>query len=218
VLDDSSKKQLSEASVVYQAMLRDEPAVHEYLTGRGYNGVSAQYFNLGYVGEPYPGHEPYVGRMAIPYQTPTGIVQIKFRAIPGLTVDEKPKYLGLPGRPPLIYNARDLLAAGEVAFICEGESDTWAVRQATGLPTTGIPGVSTWRPYMARCYAGFQVVIVPDADPPNEQSGQRPGEQLVRAILEDIPHARVVRLPEGHDASSFIASDGVDAFTERIPL
>jgi len=37
-------------------------------------------FHLGVVVDPLPGHEQFLGRVAIPYVTPSGVVDIRFRA------------------------------------------------------------------------------------------------------------------------------------------
>lgn len=210
---------MEEASAIYEGNLRDTPAVHAYLTTRGITGVSAQYFRLGYVAEPWIGHDEYEGRLSIPYLTPTGIVGMKFRAIPELTERQKPKYTGLHGIPPRLYNAHAVLdQAGDTAVIVEGEFDAIMVQQITGLPSVGVPGVDSWKPYMARVFAGMTVIMIPDADPPNAQTGDRPGEKLVAKIADSIPGLTVIRLPEPNDVTSFVVQEGPEALLERIGL
>ncbi len=47
-------------------------------------------FRLGFVANPETGHEIYQGKLAIPYITPSGVIDIRFRS---LNNDSGPKYL-----------------------------------------------------------------------------------------------------------------------------
>lgn len=200
---------------MYQAALKATVPVHDYLKIRGITGDSAQSFNLGYVAAPYQGHDDYMGRLSIPYVTPTGICGMKFRTIEGLTPNSNPKYTGLAGVAPRIYNAGVLRGdRGDTVIICEGELDAVVAQQVTGIPAVGIPGVEAWKPYFRRCFAGMKVFMVPDADPENERTKERPGEKLLAKVRESVPLI-VVRLPEPHDVSSYVSEFGAAAFKER---
>ncbi len=59
-------------------------------------------FHLGVVDNPSPGHEGYKGKLVIPYITPSGVVDLRFRSIKG----EDPKYIGLPGAKTTMFNAQ----------------------------------------------------------------------------------------------------------------
>jgi len=61
-------------------------------------------FHLGIVKDPLPGHESYKGRLAIPYITPSGVVDIRFRSINNHP--DEPKYMGVPGAKTTMYNAQ----------------------------------------------------------------------------------------------------------------
>jgi DNA primase len=160
------------------------------------------------------GHDDYAGRLCIPYVTPTGIVGMKFRA---LVDDVKPKYHGT-STPPRLYNSGVLIGdMGDTAVICEGELDAIVSQQVTGLPSVGIPGVDAWKPSWRRCFAGMTVYMVPDADQPNRRTGERPGEKLLKKVRETIPHLIVIRLPEGHDVTSYVVDEGPDAYREKFP-
>ena len=81
----------------------------EYLKLRGITKEVAQYFKLGLVEDPIPesGHDFQIGRLAIPYITQTGIVQIRFRALP---------YDGIPGNPEPSPKIKSEAGAGTTMF------------------------------------------------------------------------------------------------------
>jgi len=64
-----------------------------YLAQRGINPAVAQAIRLGVVVDPLAGQEQFINRLAIPYLTPTGVVDIRFRSMG----PEEPKYMGMPG-------------------------------------------------------------------------------------------------------------------------
>ncbi len=171
---------------------------------------------MGYVGEPCPGHDDYLGRLAIPYFTKTGVVAFKFRVIPEITGSDRPKYLGLPGATPRLFNAHALLDSpfGDTAVICEGELDPIVVQDVTGLASVGVPGVDAWSPWWARLFAGVRTYMIPDHDPKNER-GERPGDRLRASVLSTLPSTTIIRLPEGMDASEYVAAEGPDALREK---
>jgi DNA primase len=170
-----------------------------YLAERGLGAEAADRFRLGYV-EPSD-NEPrrYWHRMALPYLTPTGVVQIRYRR---LVEDDSPKYLGDPGTEVTLFNAHATLGARGPVFLCEGEMDAIAVTTLTGHPAVGIPGARAWQahPYWARCFVGLDHLIFP-AD------GDTAGHELADAVHQSLPEVHVVRLPDGEDANSVLARD-----------
>ena len=91
----------------------------DYLKGRGVTGEMAQQALLGVCRDPLPGHDQYEGRIVIPYLTPAGVVDLRFRCIDG----SGPKYLSLPGHKPRLYNTVALASDPPVVGITEGEFD-----------------------------------------------------------------------------------------------
>lgn len=186
-----------------------------YLTGRGLGAAAAEQFRLGLVG-PDEDDRRLHGRMAIPYLTPTGVVQIRYRCLdahhgsgePGRC----PKYWGEAGTEVTLYNARATLRSSPTVFITEGEMDAVAIQSITGYPAVGIPGAKAWarHPYWARCFVGFDRLILP-AD------GDDAGVELAEAVRADLPEVHVVRLPDGDDANSVLARDP-DEFLRRCSL
>lgn len=180
----------------YYDNLSDE-AIH-YLFCRGIDRPVASRFLLGTCDDV---HE---GWLSIPYLRASGVVGIKFRRLD----DGKPKYIG-HGRPHL-YNTADFDIAdqtGEIA-ICEGELDALTASALCGVPCVGIPGATQWagNPHWRELFVGYQRVWVL-ADP------DEAGLKLASQILEDLPAARLVKLPAdvnetvvklGHDLKEFM--------------
>lgn len=176
------------------------------------------YFRLGYVGsDPSPGHEFMEHRLSIPYITPTGIVQIRFRAIPEDGVpgnpEVSPKMLSVANSGTMLYNTRDLLDSNPTVAICEGEPDTWSARML-GIPAVGIPGAKAWEKIknVRRAFRFRKVIILAD----NDDKGE--GLELAQTIQADIRNARIILMPEGHDVNSFVRDNGLDALKEKIGI
>jgi DNA primase len=124
------------------------------------------------------------------------------------------------GRGVSLFGLEQLGALGKrhaTIILAEGESDALAIRGAVavdfdGSPvvTLGVPGASAWQPAWRSLLQRFWLVhIVPDGDDA--------GSRMANRILQDIPWARLVRLPEGVDARSLIQEeDGVRRFLDLL--
>ena len=186
-----------------------------YLLSRGISREVAAMFCLGYVTE-----GEYVGRLSIPYITPGGVVQIKFRCTKHDDANHKhvppegvkcQKYLYPAGSGTYLYNAQVLITAEKVV-VTEGELDAICVQAYTGIPGVGYPGADTFKSqhHWRHCFEGVQEVIV-------VADGDDPGKRAARQVAEIIGlSARVVELPPGEDSNSYIAGQGAGAFLERI--
>lgn len=210
----SLKTFLEEASGTYEIAMAEQvdnqTGVAEYLmTTRGLSWASVQSFRIGYVENPLPGHEKYRGMIAIPYQTASGIVSMRFRAVPS---DEYagPKYMSTPGDIPRVFNTLDLDRRELYVCVTEGEFDCISAHQA-GLPAVGIPGVNGWKDWYANLFKGYATVYVL-AD--NDDKGQ--GVVFAEKVAGQVANARVVVMPEGHDVNSFLVAEGPDAVKARL--
>jgi DNA primase len=188
-----------------------------YLTGRGLGVPALEQFRLGYVEPSELDPKHYWHRMAIPYLTPTGVVQIRYRCLldhhsPGGDPGRCPKFMGDAGQEVTLYNAHATLRSSPVVFLTEGEPDVWAVQTLTGYPAVGIPGAKSWvkHPYWARVFVGFDQIVLP-AD------GDDAGQELAETVSNSLPEVRIVRLPDGEDANSVLARDP-DEFLRRCGL
>ena len=103
-LSSSQKNFLLQATQRYAAKIE---LAEEYLLSRQLSVDEARVFHLGMVDDPLPGHEAYKGRLAIPYITPSGVVDIRFRGIN----NEDPKYMGLVGAKTTMFNTQACFVA-----------------------------------------------------------------------------------------------------------
>lgn len=207
------RESLEAATALYETELFSHPSGIDYLAGRGI-GHAAKRYRLGFVADPMPGHEAMKGRLSIPYLTASGVVDIKFRCVEHADCKAAhcPKYLGVEGGGGWLYNARAVLAAQEHVVITEGEFDAMAVSALAGIPAVGYPGTSTWQKskHWPRVFAGLDVVVVADGD--------KPGLDAAKLVAKSIEGARVVAMPDGEDANSFLVQRGPDEFRERLGL
>lgn len=188
----------------YQSNLTDD--VIEYLTvERGLTPDSIKRFQLGYVGDPLPGHEYLRGRLAIPYLTPDGSVStIRFRSLDGSSTK---KYLSMPNDPPRIFNTAALERASSGIVICEGEIDAITAEQC-GFPTIGIPGANVWVNAWNRLLWQYSVIYVLHDD-------DVPGKAMADLIGTQLSSVRAIPMIGG-DVNSVVNEKGAECFRAMI--
>lgn len=191
------RKNLDRAAKIYHQSLNEQALT--YLESRGLNDEDLlNEYRLGLVTNPEAGHEDMVGRLCIPYQTPSGVVALRFRCI-GLHDCKElahAKYLDLPGQQSRLYNVQALQDAGSTIYVTEGELDAITATEV-GYPAVGVAGATKWEPHWGRLLEDFEeVLVLADGD----ESGRKFGK-LVRSSVES---ARVVHMPDGEDVNSFI--------------
>lgn len=205
-LSPSQRKSLEEAANTYHAALTVDAI--NYLRGRGLNKETATTALLGSVTEPLPGDEDYRGMLAIPYITTGGVVDMRFRQMPG---SEGPKYLSRHGSRSRLYNVRAFLSDHPVIAVCEGEIDALTLTQC-GLPAIGIPGANTWgkeQKHWARMFDDYdRVLVVCDGDQAGVDFGKRVADRLDQAVI--------VHLPDGEDSNSYMMAHGASALLEKV--
>lgn len=156
----------------------------------------------------------FVGMLAIPYETVSGPVAVKFR---NLQPDVKKKYDQPSGQATHLFNVKATLHTGPQLVVTEGEIDAMTLHGECGIPAVGIPGVSNWQAHYARCIDSFaDVVILTDND---ERDGRQdnPGMELALKIRRAVRNSRIVSLPPGHDVNSFFLEHGRQAVLDLIP-
>jgi DNA primase len=198
----SQKELLGRASEKYAASIS---LAEDYLRSRGIPMEIARLARLGVVAEPEVGHEQYQGRLAIPYVTKTGVVDIRFRS---LNPAVEPKYMGLTGAETKMYNVTDVERAGDFIGVCEGELDTLTMSACVGIPCVGVPGANSWKKHYTRLLADFERVFV-FAD------GDQPGKEFASSLARELP-VTVVQFPDGEDVNSFYISNGAEAIRAKI--
>lgn len=198
----SQKDLLGKAAEKYAASIS---LAEDYLRSRGIPMEIARLARLGVVAEPEVGHEQYQGRLAIPYITKSGVVDIRFRS---LNPAVEPKYMGLTGAETKMYNVLDVERAADFIGVCEGELDTLTMSACVGIPCVGVPGANSWKKHYTRLLADFERVFV-FAD------GDQPGKEFASSLARELP-VTVVQFPDGEDANSFYMAHGADAIRAKI--
>lgn len=199
------------ATTQYQLDLANEPApgATEYLRARGLGPEAVTRFRLGVVRRPLTGHEGYAGRLAIPYLTPAGVVNIRFRCLQShdCAADGCPKYLSLPDAGTNLYNVLDLKKDSLFVVVAEGEIDamSWSL---AGIPAVGIPGVDAWQKYFSRCLEDFEVVY-------SAADSDTAGRKLSSLLAKEVK-ARPLRIPKGEDSNSIYVREGADGLRRLI--
>jgi DNA primase len=177
----------------------------EYLSSRQLSVEEASTFHLGVVEDPLPGHEAYTGRLAIPYITPSGVVDIRFRAMKG----EDPKYMGLVGAKTTMFNTQACFVADKYICVTEGEFDCIMMSVKTIHPTIGIPGANNWKPHYAKILDDFDVVIIlADGDPAGLEFGKK--------ISRELSNVNIISMPDGEDVNSMMIKMGSEWLDGRI--
>ena len=201
-LSNSHRQFLLQATHLYASQIH---LAAEYLATRNLSVAEAQRFHLGVVKDALPGHEQYADRLAIPYITPSGVVDIRFRAMNGAD----PKYMGMPGAKTSMFNAQVVLTASDYICVTEGEIDCITLSVKTNHPSVGIPGANNWKPFYTRILDDFDTVIV-------LADGDAPGLEFGKKISKELGNVNIIQMPEGHDVNSIVHKEGVDFINERI--
>jgi len=183
-----------------------------YLLSRGISLDVAQMFQLGSV----PAGGEHGSRLSIPYVTPAGVVHIKYRCTDlghdGHKDTNCHKYLYEAGLGVHLYNAQCLITAGDTVVLTEGELDAICIQAYVGYPSVAYPGVGTWgkQDHWPLCFEGVpEVIVVADGD--------KIGKETAREVAATLgTKARVVDMPAGHDANSFLVEHGAAGFRERL--
>jgi DNA primase len=209
-LSDSSKKSL--ATLLEELVLTDQ--AEEYLGSRGLGNRARSMFRLGVVP---PGASAewsrFEGMLAIPYETMSGPVAVKFRRLDKSSLH---KYDGPAGQSARLFNVKATMSTGSQIVVTEGEIDAITLTAECGLPAVGVPGVSNWQPHYSRCVDGFaDVIILTDND--NKREGQNPGLDLALKIRESVRNSRIVSLPPGYDVNDYFVEFGKQAVLDLVP-
>ncbi len=204
------KQQLSQKELLGKAVSNYAGSIHlahDYLASRGITKEVARVARLGVVEHPEIGHEAYSGRLAIPYMTKTGVMDIRFRS---LNPAVEPKYMGMTGAVTKMYNVLDVEKATNWIGVCEGELDTITLSHCVGIPCIGVPGANAWKKHYTRLLADFERVFV-FAD------GDQAGTEFARGLTKELP-VTIVQLPDGEDVNSAFVQFGAAYIREKAGL
>jgi hypothetical protein len=179
-----------------------------YLTGRGIPDDVAKEWKLGYVLDPLPGHEDMKGRLAIPYLTLSGTVDLKFRCIQCASCEGHPKYMSEAGSQARLFGVLSLQTDSPYLCVCEGELDALCAAGLAGLPAVGISGATKWRRHWQYVFEGYQEIIV-------LRDGDNAGKKFADHLCTTLYNSRQVSMGDGHDVNSFITAYGPGVLREK---
>ena len=226
-------KNLTEATARYQEQLlsKDGERHYEYLNmERGLNHETILQFRLGAVLDANVSHEQARDMIALPYLTPAGTVQIRFRRPPWQ--DTGPKYWQTAGSQIRMFNTQALIDPERFIYVTEGEFDTIAATQA-GLPAIGISGVNGWRDHFYSMLKGFdRVAFLADNDGGGDAEKDRPedwpegkewdgrgvGLKFAAKHADAMEGGVVIQMPEGYDVNSYLVDYGPEALRKLVGL
>lgn len=203
-LSKSQRELLARATENYERSLSE---ALPYLASRGITEETARMFRLGFVANPETGHELYQGKLAIPYLTPAGVVDIRFRS---LNSDSGPKYLSRPGATTHIYNITALNKDTNMLVVCEGEIDTIIATQV-GFTAVGLPGANNWKPYYSRVLDGWDKIML-------FCDGDNAGREMAKNISRELDNVFPVFMPDNQDVNDVFLSEGADGLRKRVGI
>ena len=183
-----------------------------YLASRGIDRASALTRGLGYVSEPVVGHQSFLGRLSIPYVTPSGVVNMTFRCIEDHRCKEHghSKYMKPKGNHTTLYGVGDILKDTLDIAVVEGEIDTIIMSEIVGFPCVGNPGATNWLPWWTDIFKDFRRVFVfEDGDEQGEAMGDKIQNELGMSVVR-------VKYPPGEDTNSMYLKVGKEAIREMI--
>lgn len=206
MLSAEQKKLLARAQETYSQNLT---LAEEYLAGRAIALEHASSAGLGVVVDPIPGNEYMRGRLAIPYMTPSGPVNMTFRCMQShdCKVEGHQKYMTWEGLETNLYNVKALEDANSSIAIAEGEIDALSSTLA-GIPCVGISGAEKWKPFWKNVFEDFSRVYV-------WQEGDEAGKRFAKRMSVEVGAVRVT-LPSSQDVNSIWVAEGADGLRARI--
>lgn len=199
---------LTRAAGLYHAAL-DDPT-RAWLAARGLNDEAVNAARLGLVSEPIPGHEPYTGRLAIPFTNAARVAAIRFRCLADHDCKAVgcAKYLSMEGAPATPYNVLALTIPGNVIAVTEGELDALIMQHRVGIPAVGIPGATQWQRHWSRLFEDHGLVLV-------FGDGDDAGRKFAREVASKVSDAEIVRMPDGMDVTDLFLAEGAAGLLAR---
>lgn len=208
MLSTEQRSFLEEATLSYMEGVGE---ILPYLERRGIGEALARQSALGLVADPMMGHEGYKGRLAIPYLTQAGPVNMKFRCIQDHNCKEiqgHGKYISSHGLGTNLYGVLSYESAGNFMCITEGEFDKLILEQI-GLPSMGVPGASNWKPYWTQVFNDFSRVYI-------FSDGDKAGQEFAERVMSQLDQAVNIPMPHGMDVTDVFMEYGQEFLTDKI--
>lgn len=214
-LSSEQRQFFERATSQYQSDLAADTSAQAYLASRGLGPEAVARFRLGVATSLQAGDERYRGRLVIPYLTPAGVVNMRYRCLKQHVCSETvlwtdrqgkprycPKYQSRDGMEGNLFNVMDLKRDSPFICVTEGEIDAMTLSLA-GLPAVGVPGVKTWQKHFSRCLEDFDVIY---AFGDGDEAGGK-----FSSFLAKEARARPIAMPKGRDVNDLFREGGADA-------
>lgn len=211
-LSKEHRKFLEKATLQYAEHL---DVAAEVLAARGIDLEHARSNGLGVVTNPPAQHASYRGRLAIPYLTDAGPVNMSFRCLRDHKCKETVLYqkdgkdvtcvkmLKMEGWNSNLYGVQSIAWADEWIAVTEGELDALVLQQL-GIPAVGVPGTGNWKDHWLNIFDDFsRVYVFADSDPA--------GETMFKKWAARMPTQAIhAKLPKGEDVNSTFVKYGAE--------
>lgn len=207
-LSNERRRFLERATISYQEHILD---ARVFLEKRGIELDFARSVGLGVVRNPEALHADYEGRLAIPYITDAGPVQMAFRCIK----DHDCKFVGCPkilrpkGWPNRLYGVQAARQADDWIAVAEGEMDAITL-QMIGIPAIGVPGSEVFKSHYPNVFEDFsRVYVFADGDAAGDTMISMWRDRLDTAVIS-------AQMPSKEDVNSVYVTEGPDPITAKI--
>lgn len=207
-LSNERRKFLKRATLQYQDHLDD---ARVFLDKRGIDLDFARSVGLGVVRNPEAIHLDYEGRLAIPYITDAGPVQMAFRCIKDhdCKYEKCIKILRPKGWPNRLYGVQAADQADEWIAVAEGEIDAM-ILQMIGIPAVGVPGSEVFKDHWVNVFEDFsRVYLFADGDSAGDDMISKWRDRIETAVIS-------AQMPRGEDVNSVFLTEGPDFIISKI--
>lgn len=205
---------VAQRSLLEKATLQYMENLHlagDFLARRAISEEAAVTAALGVVeGDIPPAHFHLRGRLAIPYLTDAGPVNMNFRCMEDHDCREHGhnKYMKMKGMETNLYGVQHYHNEGDFVCLTEGELDAITLNMV-GLPAIGVPGAENWKPHWNRIFEDFETVYI-------FSDGDEAGQKFAEKVGQEVPTSVNIRMPDGHDVNSAFRELGSEFLLERI--
>lgn len=167
--------------------------INQYLLDRGISQTVIESANLN-----WDGH-----RIVIPvFDENRNFLFNKYRRSPD--VEEGPKYMYDTGATSALYNLHTIISKQSAVYLCEGELDTLRLESAGYCAVSTTGGSGTFKEEWANFLKDKSIYICYD----NDEAGLKG----MLKVLEMIPEARIILLPEEKDITDYLKKNSEQSF------
>jgi DNA primase len=183
-----------------------------YLETRGLSLAVARTAGLGVVDREILDYRSLAGRLAIPYFTDGGPVNMVFRCMQSHDCKSLPdhgKYVRATGGGVNLYNVQAYREAENFICVTEGEIDALSCK-AMGIPAIAVPGAENWKDHWNLVFQDFEsIYVLQDGDAAGKKFGLRVKKELGASRFD---------MPEGEDVNSAMVKYGYSFFKDLLEL